>query len=92
MTKAELIENLFHNCLDLQSKAATTRVVEAALDLIRAELSEGDGVSLAGFGHFKVAYRKPRTGRNPHTGEEIEIAGKNVVRFKPSSKLATAVA
>ncbi|WP_052072885.1 HU family DNA-binding protein [Thalassotalea sp. ND16A] len=54
-------------------------------------LKRGDRVSLVGFGSFSVSNRAARTGRNPQTGKEIQIAAKKVVRFKAGSELSTKV-
>jgi DNA-binding protein HU-beta len=54
-------------------------------------LKAGGRVSLVGFGSFSVSKRDARTGRNPQTGKEIQIAAKNVVRFKAGSELSDAV-
>jgi len=54
-------------------------------------LKSGDRVSLVGFGSFSVSKRNARTGRNPQTGKEIQIAAKNVVKFKAGAELADSV-
>ncbi len=70
-----------------QAKAA----VEAMLSGIETTLANGDAVQLIGFGTFKVNKRKARTGRNPKTGEEIQIAAANVPAFSAGSGLKDAV-
>ncbi len=70
-----------------QAKAA----VEAMLSGIETTLANGDIVQLIGFGTFKVNKRKARTGRNPKTGEEIQIAAANVPAFSAGSGLKEAV-
>ena len=61
------------------SKLAATRVLDTVLDNIRRGLQEEGSVTITGFGTFEVKERKPRVGRNPHTGEPIQIeAGKRV--------------
>ena len=58
------------------------------MDATSGTLKKGDKVSLVGWGTFSVANRAARTGRNPQTGKEIQIAAKNVVKFKAGSELA----
>jgi DNA-binding protein HU-beta len=74
---------------------ATKKEAEAVFDTvfgaIAKALKEGDKVSLAGFGIFSVVDKPPRKGRNPKTGEEIDIAGKKVPKFNPGKALKDAV-
>lgn len=72
------------------SKAATERAVRAMLAGIRTSLKRGDAVTLVGFGTFSAARRKPRTMRNPRTGQAFAVAGR-IPRFKPSKELKQAV-
>jgi DNA-binding protein HU-beta len=74
------------------TKKDTERAVNAALEAITAALVKGDKVQIAGFGSFEVKDREARTGRNPHTGETIEIAATRVPGFKASKTLKDAVA
>lgn len=67
-----------------QAEAALT----ATLDTIGGALKDGDSVSLIGFGTFSVNERPAREGRNPRTGETIQIAAKTVAKFKPGKKLS----
>lgn len=90
MTKTELIAITAENT-DLTKKDAE-RAVNAALDAITAELTNGNRVQLAGFGIFETKTRAARTGRNPKTKEVIEIAASTSVSFKPSKTLKDAVA
>ena len=69
------------------TQAAADKVVSAVLDAIGAELAKGEKVSLPGFGTFEVRERAARTGRNPQTGAEIQIAASKAPAFKPGSKL-----
>ena len=83
MTKAELIEKIAKNA-DIP-KATAKIAFDSALDGIKAGLKKRNSkVTLVGFGTFKTTYRKTRMGRNPRTGEQIKIKGKNAVTFKPS--------
>ena len=69
------------------TQAAADKVVSAVLDAIGAELAKGEKVSFPGFGTFEVRERAARTGRNPQTGAEIQIAASKAPAFKAGSKL-----
>ena len=73
------------------SKADGARAVNAVIDSISSALSNGDSVSLVGFGTFKVKQRNARVGRNPRTGETIQIAASRVPSFKAGKDLKDAV-
>jgi DNA-binding protein HU-beta len=87
MTKAELIEKI---AKDADIPKSTAKVAfESALDGIKTGLKKRNSkVTLVGFGTFKNVYRKTRMGRNPKTGEQIKIKGRNAITFKPSKTLA----
>ena len=69
-----------------QSQAESA--LSATLDSIQDALKDGDSVSLVGFGTFSANERPAREGRNPRTGETIQIAAKTVAKFKPGKKLS----
>lgn len=69
------------------SKAEAKRVLDALIGIVENALAQGDKVSITGFGAFEVRTRSARKGRNPQTGEEIEIAGGNYPAFRPSRVL-----
>lgn len=69
------------------SKATVTVVVDAVLDTISAALKNGEEVRLVGFGNFYVAKRKAAKGRNPRTGEEIDIKASHQPKFRPGKQL-----
>lgn len=73
------------------SKAQATDALNAVLDGVTEALKDGDKVTLIGFGTFSVSRREARSGRNPQTGETIQIAAKNVVKFKPGKEISDAV-
>ncbi len=73
------------------SKNAAERALNGFMDAVTDALASGDKVTLIGFGTFSVSERKARTGRNPQTGEPLEIPAKKVVRFKPGTRLSEAV-
>jgi DNA-binding protein HU-beta len=89
MNKSELIEAVAQNA-DL-SKAAAARAVDAVVQAITAALKEGDQVTLVGFGTFSVRERAARSGRNPRTGDSIEIRASKVPSFKAGKALKDAV-
>ena len=89
MNKAELIDAVA-DAADL-SKASAGRAVDAAIDAITGSLKNGDSVTLVGFGTFSVRSRAARTGRNPRTGEEIQIKASKVPGFKAGKALKDAV-
>jgi len=88
MTKADIVTRMA--AAAGWPKAGTERALRAALGGIRASLKRGDAVTLVGFGTFSVAKRKPRTLRNPRTGQAVTVAGR-IPRFKPSKELKQAV-
>jgi DNA-binding protein HU-beta len=85
MTKADLIESLATK-LDLQ-KSMAERIVNTMFDDIEGALQKGDKVNISGFGTFAVSARKARQGRNPKTGETIEIPASKSAKFKPGKSL-----
>ena len=85
MNKSELIELVAKDAGI--SKTDARKAIEAIIYNLSQPLKEGKKVSLVGFGTFYVSKREARKGRNPQTGETIKIPAKNVVKFKPSSKL-----
>lgn len=89
MNKGELIEAVA-GAADL-SRADATKAVDAILDSVTRTLSGGGTVSLVGFGTFTVKSRAARTGRNPRTGEAIQIAASKVPGFKAGKALKDAV-
>jgi DNA-binding protein HU-beta len=89
MNKAELIDAVASSA-DL-SRASATQAVDAVVDTITESLRKGDSVTLVGFGTFEVRARAARTGRNPQTGEEIQIKASNAPAFKAGKALKDAV-
>lgn len=89
MNKTELITNVAEKS-ELTKKEAE-RAVMAVLSSIEEALASGDKVQLVGFGTFEVRDRAARKGRNPQTGEEIEIAAARVPVFKAGKALRDAV-
>ncbi|MEZ5736760.1 MAG: HU family DNA-binding protein [Novosphingobium sp.] len=73
------------------SRGDATKAVEGVFDAITGALKKGDEVRLVGFGTFAVARRKASTGRNPRTGEAMQIAASNQPKFKAGKGLKDAV-
>lgn len=90
MNKNELIAHIVTKTAT--SKADAAAALDAVLDGITAELVAGNQVVLAGFGTFETRERAARTGRNPQTGESLDIAASTSAAFKPAAALKRAVA
>jgi len=85
MNKSELIDKVAERA-DI-SKAAAGRAVDAVIEAITDALQDGESVTLIGFGTFGVRERASRPGRNPRTGEALEIKASRTVGFKPGKTL-----
>ncbi|HEX6923046.1 MAG TPA: HU family DNA-binding protein [Bacillales bacterium] len=89
MNKTDLINSVAES--SQLSKKDATKAVDSVFETISDSLKQGDKVQLIGFGNFEVRERSARKGRNPQTGEEIEIAASKVPAFKPGKALKEAV-
>ena len=89
MNKAELIAAVADRA-DMSRKDAEA-VLKAFTDVVAEELKKGEKVQLVGFGTFEVSERAARTGRNPHTGEEMIIAASKAPKFKAGKALKDSV-
>ncbi|MGM0520684.1 MAG: HU family DNA-binding protein [Pseudomonadota bacterium] len=89
MNKSELIEAIAASA-DIP-KAAATRALDAMVESVTDSLKKGESVSLVGFGTFSIKERAARTGRNPQTGQPIEIKAAKVPSFKAGKALKDAV-
>jgi integration host factor subunit alpha len=89
LTKADMAEMLFDE-LGLNKREAK-EIVEKFYGEIGLALENNDNVKLSGFGNFELRDKNSRPGRNPKTGEEIPIAARRVVTFKPGQKLKSRV-
>jgi len=89
MNKTELINNVAESAGF--TKVETEKVVKSVLGSIAKALANNESVTLIGFGSFSVSTRAARTGRNPQTGKEIQIAEKKVVEFRPRKKLTDSI-
>ena len=86
ITKAEIVREVYENH-DHLTKAQATEAVESFLRLSKASLIKGSDLLLSGFGKFNVRNKNPRRGRNPHTGDDLELGARRVVTFKPAGDL-----
>ncbi|MGI8883469.1 MAG: integration host factor subunit beta [Pyrinomonadaceae bacterium] len=85
MTKADLVERVAKEA-DMTKKDAE-QLVEIIFDSIIASLNKGEKIELRGFGSFRVRQRNARKGRNPKTGDSVDIPAKRVAYFKPGKEL-----
>src|ERR1700723_2940831 len=85
MTKADLIDEV-SRLAELTRKDSEV-IVETIFDSVVRSLRAGDKIEVRGFGSFRSRQRKPRTGRNPKTGESVAVPAKRVPYFKPSKEL-----
>ena len=86
MTKSELIETIAARQNQLSSKDVEL-AVKTILEHMSQALSAGERIEIRGFGSFSLHYREPRRGRNPKTGDAVELNGKYVPHFKPGKEL-----
>lgn len=89
MTKADIIEQIYEKVGF--SKKESSEIVELVFDTIKETLERGEKIKISGFGNFIVRSKRSRTGRNPQTGEAIEIASRRVLTFRPSQVLKQAL-
>lgn len=87
MTKADIIEQIYEKVGF--SKKESAEIVEMVFDTMKETLEKGEKIKISGFGNFVVRQKRPRIGRNPQTGEEIEISARRVLTFRPSHVLKT---
>jgi integration host factor subunit alpha len=73
------------------SRKESADIVDLVFDLLKETLEEGDKIKISGFGNFVVREKRPRKGRNPQTGDEIQITARRVLTFKPSQVLRKAL-
>lgn len=85
ITKANLVEKV--NDKVGFSKKESAEVVDAVFEVMRESLEKGESVKISGFGKFSVRQKKARKGRNPQTGQSLEISARRVMTFKPSQVL-----
>lgn len=89
MTKIDIIQDVYEK-LGFPKKDAA-RIVESVFEIMKETLARGEKIKISGFGNFSVKEKKPRRGRNPQTGDEIEISARKVLTFKSSQVLRKAL-
>ena len=85
MTKADIIESVYEKVGF--SKKESAELVELVFDTLKETLERGDKVKISGFGNFQPRFKRARPGRNPQSGQPIEITARRVVKFVPSQVL-----
>ena len=90
MKKVELIKSLKEQA-HLTSNNQAEAAYDALFSIISDTLKQGETVAISGFGSFKIVERAARNGRNPRTGENIQIAASRVVKFTPSKNLKSSM-
>ena len=86
MTRSELIDLIADSQHQLSTKDVEL-AVKLLIDHMSETLSTGQRIEIRGFGSFSLHYREPRQGRNPRTGDAVELRGKHVPHFKPGKEL-----
>jgi integration host factor subunit alpha len=89
MTKAHLVDRIFEK-IGLSKKEAQ-ELVEVLFDTMRQTFVEGESVKISGFGTFNVRQKMARRGRNPKTGEDLEISPRMVITFRASNQVKSAI-
>ncbi len=89
MTKVEIIEQVYTKVGF--SKKESSDIVEMIFNTMKETLEKGEKIKISGFGNFVVRQKRPRVGRNPQTGESIEISARKVLTFRPSQVLKAAL-
>ena len=85
MTKIDIIENIYEKVGF--SKKEVAKIVESVFDIIKDGLQKEEKIKISGFGNFVVRRKRARRGRNPQTGDDIEIGARRILTFKPSQVL-----
>jgi nucleoid DNA-binding protein len=86
MTKADLAQMVHRHHGGLTNRDAL-RLVDLLFDIVKRRLQEGESIHIVGFGTLEIVDRKPRRGRNPITGEPIELHGHRSLVFRPSRSM-----
>jgi len=89
MTKADIVETIYEKVGFSRKESA--EIVDLVFDLMKETLEAGNRIKISGFGNFVVREKRSRKGRNPQTGEEIQISARRVLTFKPSQVLRKAL-
>ncbi len=86
MTKADLVE-IVHEKIGGLSKKEAQEIVESIFETMKMNLQAGEKIKISGFGNFVLRDKRPRKGRNPQTGDDIQITARRVLTFRPSQIL-----
>jgi integration host factor subunit alpha len=89
MTKADLVEKI--SLMTTFTKKESSEFVDRVFDVVKSTLEAGENIKISGFGNFEVKDKASRRGRNPKTGEVIEITPRRVLTFKPSQILKKSI-
>jgi len=89
MTKADIVERITNE--SGFTRMESMDLIESVLEIIKDTLESGETLKISGFGNFVVKEKSDRRGRNPQTGEEINIEARKVLTFKPSAMLKGAM-
>lgn len=89
MTKADLVEKIFEK-IGLSKKEAQ-EIIEILFDTMRQTFIEGESVKISGFGTFNVRQKTARRGRNPKTGDDLEITPRRVITFRASNQVKSSM-
>ena len=89
MKKADIVERL-HEKVGF-SKSEVDTIVESVFDIIKETLQRGDKIVISKFGKFTIRNKRTRRGRNPQTGEAVEISARRILTFKPSVVLRSSL-
>lgn len=89
MTKIDIVEAIYEKVGF--SKKEVANIVESIFDIIKEHLQKEDKIKISGFGNFVVRRKRARRGRNPQTGDDIEISPRRILTFKPSHVLKAAL-
>ena len=90
MTKAEIVQALYGRVGGF-SRKESAELVELVFEMMKETLGRGEKLKVSGFGNFILRDKRTRPGRNPQTGEPIQISERRVLTFKPSQVLKTAI-
>jgi len=89
MTKVDIVETIYEKVGF--SKKEVAKIVETIFDIIKENLQKEDKIKISGFGNFVIRKKRSRRGRNPQTGDDIEISSRRILTFKPSQVLRGAL-
>jgi integration host factor subunit alpha len=89
MTKVDIVENIYEKVGF--SKKEVAKIVEYIFEIIKETLVKEDKIKISGFGNFVIRKKRSRRGRNPQTGDDIEITARRILTFKPSQVLKAAL-